>query len=248
MKQMLALLLVLALLPTGLAFSQRGFADLGFAYGFGSGTQFITNTISAGNQTGVYGSYGEGFRFGVTGGYMFNKNFGAQFGFMYILGKSFDGDGPNNAYKLNISGSGFLFVPGVILSMGNERGIDPYARFGIALGFLKQTVKATGANLDYESNASGGITLGVLAGVGAAYSITHMFSIYGEITVLSLTQNPSTLEITKHMENGQTAQDQGKKFDYKDTFDQNNAAQNTRLSVRNPFGSIGITIGGRVNF
>jgi hypothetical protein len=246
MKRALALLLILALLPTGLAFSQGGFAELGFGFGFGAGTQQITSTLSGATQTGVYGSYGEGFRFGATGGYMFSKYFGADFGFMYIIGKSFDGDGQNNA-KLNFSGSGFLFVPGVIVSTGMEK-IEPYSRLGIALGFLKQTITSTAPNNEFNGTASGGISLGILAGVGAAYHVTRMFSIYGELTVLSLTQNPSTFEVTKQLVNGQTGPNQGKKFDYKDTFDVNNQAPNTLLSVRNPFSSVGISIGGRVNF
>lgn len=246
MKRTVALLLVLAIIPVGSALGQRGFADLGFAFGFGAGTQRITSTASGGNITGVYGSYGEGIRFGATGGYMFNKNFGAQFGFTYLIGKSFDGDGQNNA-KINATGSGFLFVPGFIVSTGMDK-IDPYARLGIALGFVKQTTKITGPNLEQEYVSSGGIALGILSGIGATFNITRMFSIYGEFTVLSLTQNPSTLEVTKDMQNGQTGPNQGKKFDYKDTFDQNNQNPNTQLSVRNPFGSVGITIGGRVYF
>ena len=246
MKKACVVVLVLALLPTGLAFSQGGFAELGFGFGFGEGTQQITSTLSGGNLTGVYGSFGGGFRIGATGGYMFNKNFGADFGFMYLIGKSFDGD-QQNGIKLNYSGSGFLFVPGVIVSTGADK-IDPYARLGIALGFLKVNLTGTGNNTEYSDTRSGGITLGMLAGIGAAYHITHMLSIYGEFTVLSLTQNPSTQEITKFTVNGQAQPTQGKKLDYKDTIDQNNQAPNDVLAVRNPFGSIGISIGARVHF
>jgi hypothetical protein len=253
MKRVFSLLLMLALLPVGLAFSQKAFADLGFSYGFGAGTQRITNTLSGGTVTGVYGSYGEGIRFGATGGYMFSKNFGAQFGFMYIIGKSFDGDAKDaqgNNFKQTFSGSGFVVAPGVIFSTGMDK-IEPYARMALALGFLKQTFVQTGPNSEYNSNTSGGLTLGFITGVGAAYNLTRMFGVYAEITMVSMTQNPSTSEITKDVVNGQTQPDQGKKIDYKDTFtltQNNQVPENTALSVRNPFSSVGITIGGRVNF
>jgi hypothetical protein len=243
MKKTLVVLVALALLSLSSAFSQKGFVNAGFAFGFGAGTQQITQKVTATTTEGVYGSFGEGFRFGASGGVMFNKNLGAEFGFTYLVGKTFEGSGQNNTIIKN-SSSGFLLGPTFILATGMEK-INPYAKLGIVLGFLKAKFENNSQNSEFLVENTGGLSLGLVASLGVAFELSHMFSVFGEFTVLSLTQNPSQAEIVKSTANGQAQPNQGKKFDFKDTFDQN-AAANTVLSVRNPFSSAGISVGARI--
>jgi hypothetical protein len=252
-------LLVLALcltLGTTTGLAQGFYVDVNAGYGFGAGTQQMgynyTSTGPASSYEGVYGSLGEGLKFGASAGYMFDENFGAELGLSYWLGKSLE-----YTYKTTTtmqtskwSSWGIVAVPSVVIS-ANLKPVKPYARFGLVLGLLNPKNELnrieTGNNMEAVTEDRGGIALGFAGALGIVVPAGPTVDFFAEAVLDAVNYSPSKYEISKYNINGvdQLPSLSHKEIEYKESFSSNE--QNVTLAVRRPFSSIGLAVGVRIN-
>jgi hypothetical protein len=243
--------------------AQGVYVSANAGYGLGAGTQILgMNQTSAGTTItyysfeGVFGSYGEGFKFGASAGYMFNKNFGTELGLSYWLGKTFEwtANAGWNSQTSKYSCSGFLAVPSIVVS-ADMKTINPYARFGLVFGTMK--VKEEGR---YEENAhiregtieeTGSLAFGYVGALGIVVPAGGTVDIFAEVALHSLTYSPSQSEVTKLTVDGvdQKASLPRTVYKYEESFDLSfpPGTTDTKLAVRRPLSSIGIVVGVRIN-
>jgi len=247
------------------AFSMTFWANVGLAqgwylsanvgYGFGAGTQTIgyntTNSGTTSSSEGVYGSFGEGFKFGASAGYMATRNLGTDLGFSYWLGKTFDmTDNSTGVLTTKASGSGFVAVPSIVLS-ADMNTIDPYARLGLVFAIVKVTQEMnysyTGQTYDKTVEESGNLAFGFAGAFGILVPSSGTVGFFAEVTLCSVTYSPSQTETTKYTVNGvdQLSTITPKVVEYKSS--NSSSDQNTALSVRRPFSFLGINAGVRIN-
>lgn len=252
-------LLVLALcliLGTTAGLAQGFYVGVNAGYGLGAGTQVIgTNYTSTGTTSsyeGVYGSLGEGFKFGASAGYMFNENFGAELGFSYWLGKSIESTykTPTETQTTKWSSWGIVAVPSVVIS-ANLKPVSPYARFGLVLGLLnpKDEISRveTGDNMDAVAEDRGGLAVGFAGALGIVVPTGSTVDFFAEVVLQAVTHSPSKYEITKYIINGvdQLSALPRKEIDYKESF--SSTEQYVTTAVRRPYSSIGLAVGVRIN-
>ncbi len=227
-------------------------------YGLGAGTQALgsSQTSSPGGASsfeGVYGSFGEGFKFGTSAGYMFNKNLGVELGLSYWLGKTFEetlkSSGIVQTRKL--SGSGFVAVPSIVFS-ANMETVSPYARFGLMVGILRRTkeeYRYEQGSLVGESTweATGKLAIGYAGALGVVVPAGGSVDFFAEVALHSLTYSPGQLEITRYVINGvdQKASLTETQYTYEESYDI--STPDVQLAVRRPFSSIGFAVGARIN-
>jgi hypothetical protein len=226
-------------------------------YSLGAGTQTLgsnyTSTGATYSYEGVYGSYGEGFKFGASAGYMFSKNLGAELGLSYWLGNTFKVNYKTTTSLTTIkySGSGFVAVPSIVVS-ANMEGINPYARFGLVLGILKvkqqYRSEQSGNTTEYTAEDTGNLALGYAGALGVLVPSGGTLDFFAEAALHSVNYSPSQSEITKYTVNGidGLASLTQKVTEYKDTYT-SSTTPSTMLSVRRPFSSIGMVVGVRIN-
>ncbi len=251
-------LLVIALcllLGTSAGFAQGFYVGVNGGYGFGSGTQQIgynyTELATGYRYEGVYGSLGEGFKFGASAGYMFDDNFGAELGLSYWLGNSIE-----YAYKtttttqtLKLSSWGIVAVPSVVLS-ASMKHVNPYARFGVVLGLLNpkaevSTVQSSSTAVVVQED-QGGIALGFAGALGVVVTTGSAVDIFAEAVLHSVSYSPSKFEYTKYTVNGvdRLSTIANKTIEYKDSF--SNTDQQVTGAIRRPYSSIGLALGVRI--
>jgi hypothetical protein len=224
-------------------------------YGLGAGTQEIdfnaTFTGTTSSYEGIYGSLGEGFKFGVSAGYMFDKNLGAELGLSYWLGKAFEASliaAMPAGYKW--SGSGFVAVPSIVVS-ANTKTISPYARFGLVLAILKVKRESrdafSGQTIERTLEETGNLAFGYAGALGIVVPAGGAVDFFAEVALYSVTYSPSQEEITKYAVNGVDQKPSLVRTVYKYEDSYNNSTSDVGLAVRRPFSSIGIVVGARVN-
>ena len=280
MKKIILVLLAVSFLPASLAFSQGAYFQLGGGYGLSSGSQVIgQNTTSNGTTTtyeGIFGSFGEGFKFGLTGGAMFTKNLGAELGVMYLLGKTFEetdattGANSTSNSVTKRSGTGLFFAPAFVVAAPLQ-GFTPYAKLGMVIGIPKGKAEMTststsgGTTNSYatKEEVSGGLALGYLGGVGAVFEVGKNVGLFAELLLVAGSWSPSTNELTELTINGvdkladytdpaKSTFYRHRSIDYKDSYTPTAASaanphpNNPMLSVRRPFGSFGVNVGVRI--
>jgi hypothetical protein len=224
-------------------------------YSLGAVTQLIGTNENITDRTdaieGVYGSYGEGFKFGVSGGYMFNDNVGAELGFSYWLGRTMEytfimstGSGVTKC-----SGSGFVAVPSIMVST-NMKTVTPYARFGVVLGMLK--VNQNGRNEDsghfteYTDEETGRLAFGFAGALGVVVPAGGMLDFFAETVLYSLSYSPGQVKPTRYTIDGvDQPLNPPEVYEYRDSYKPTEGSKYL-LSVRRAFSSIGIVAGVRI--
>jgi hypothetical protein len=244
------------LLAANLAVAQEFFVTMNGAYGLGAGTQLVGTSYSpsgtASSVEGVYGSLGEGFKFGVSGGYLFTNHFGAELGLSYWLGKSIDYTykSSTSTQSSAISGKGFVAVPSLIF-LSNLKPVNPYGKFGLVIGLVRskldQSVEDPTTDAEITVEDQGGVAIGFAGALGVIVPTGGPVDFFAEVVLHSLTYSPSKYEITKYTVNGQDRLPTltNKTVDYKESFLTNSPTPVT-LSVRRPFSSIGFSLGARM--
>jgi opacity protein-like surface antigen len=252
----LLLLALCLILGTTAGFAQGFYVSVNAGYGLGAGTQTIgtnhTSTATATSSEGVYGSLGEGFKFGASAGYMFNENFGVELGFSYWLGKSFESTykTPDMTQTSKWSSWGIVAVPSVVIS-ANLKPVNPYARFGLVLGLLNPKDEVgrveNGNNMDAATEDRGGLAVGFAGALGIVVPTGGAVDFFAEAVLHSVTCSPSKYEITKYIINGvdQLSNLPRKEIDYKESI--TSADQYVTTAVRRPYSSIGLAVGVRIN-
>ncbi len=224
-------------------------------YGLGAGTQVFNPSVNSTGTTqtfeGVFGSLGEGAKFGVSGGYMFTNHFGAELGVSYWLGKkiesTYTSSTSNNTY--DVSGAGFVAVP-LLVFLSNLKPVNPYGKFGLIVGFLKSkqetSLRISGVSSEYTFEETGGPAIGFAGALGVIVPTGGAVDFFVEVALHSLTYSPAKQEITKYTVNGQDRLSglTHTSFDFRETV--TSSDQYAYMAVRRPFSSIGFSAGVRV--
>lgn len=236
--------------------AQGLFFTAGAGYGLGAGTQTIGGNLSStGTEAfyeGVYGSFGEGFKFGASAGYMFNRNIGAELGFSYWLGRTleFTIRSTGSTTTFQVSGSGFVAVPSIVIASGMET-INPYARFGVVVGILSTKEEArsvqSGQNAEYTQEESGSLAFGYAGAVGIVVPSGGAVDFFAEVSLYSVTYSPHQEEVTRLTVNGadQLGSLTQRVIEFKESLTSGDPL--AQLAVRRPFSAIGFAVGARIN-
>ncbi len=232
-----------------------GYVTASIGYGLSAGSQQLASKSNGTSREGVYGSFGQGLKFGLTGGYMFSQNVGGELGFLYLIGNSFEGGstGTNSSSTDKHSGSGFMIAPAIIIS--GTGSVMPYAKAGIVLGFLKVTTESSSSFTQGQTRSqsegtgeeTGGVAIGYTGGVGVVFGGGGQLSFFAEVALVNMAYSPSQGELTKATIDGRDVLSPipNKTKVYKDSY--NTTEQNVLAGVREPFGSVGVNVGVRVN-
>ncbi len=253
MSRVIAVLILL--LAANVAVAQEFYLGVNGSYGLGAGTQQIglnaTPSGAATSYEGVYGSLGEGGKFGISAGYLFTKHFGVELGLSYWLEKKIE-----STYKttlssttIGLSGRGFVAVPSIVF-LSNLKPVNPYGKFGLVLGLMKSKQDGTSIDpttrIEYTLEESGGIAIGFAGALGVMVPTGGAVDFFAEVDLHSLTYSPSKQEATKYTINGQDRLPSlaNPSRDYKESF--LSTDQTASLAVRRPFSSIGFSVGARI--
>ncbi|NVO01282.1 MAG: outer membrane beta-barrel protein [Bacteroidetes bacterium] len=259
--------------------AQGVFVKVNVGYGFGIGTQTWMNNstrnvnsvtgVNTGTEEAVKISLGKGLNFAGTIGAMFNKNVGAELGINYLIGgKTTCKDEYNYTGNLiipsytrtteNIFSANMLKINPSILVTSGSKEIDPYAKFGIVLGFGSATSERTETYSSGDINESafkysGGMSIGITSAFGVNFNLNKNMAIFGELNMTNLSYAPKKGIYLKYSENGvdqlATMTTIEKEVEYVDsyTYDSSVAANVTQpdkqTSIKLPFSSLGINLG-----
>ncbi|MDI3479931.1 MAG: hypothetical protein PWQ14_1077 [Rikenellaceae bacterium] len=273
-----ALLMFISLFSIA-AYSQF-YINVGGGYNLGIATQSLlfnyegTNDIEKIENVKV--SLGKGLNFGLNLGYMFNGNIGIDLQCSYLLGDETSGESKDNFTYFNINyydyekesikSQMFRVNPSIIIASGFDK-LDPYAKFGVILGFGSITYNRLYE--EYENNQiqdikvekwkyDGGMAFGISSALGLMYHISDLISVYGELDLVGMSYAPKKGVMTEYTINGAdqlpelTTDD--KEIDFVDdiTYDYDNppssAEPSKELKFYFPYSSIGLNIGVRFSF
>lgn len=263
------------------AYSQF-YINVGGGYNLGIANQSLLqnyeSTDNIDKTENVKISLGKGLDFGLNLGYMFNSNLGIDLQCTYLLGDEATGEYKstytfpffNTKFyeyeKTSIKSQMFRVNPSIIIASGFEK-LDPYAKFGVILGFGSITCsylydRYEDDQLQYkevqEWKLNGGMAFGLSSALGLMYHISDLISIYGELNLVGMSYAPTKGVMTKYTVNGSdrlpdlTTDD--KEIDFVDdiTYDYDNppstAEPMKELKFYFPYSSIGLNIGVRFSF
>lgn len=273
-----ALLMFISLFSIA-AYSQF-YINVGGGYNLGIATQSLLANYESTNDIekieNVKTSLGKGLNFGLNLGYMFNGNIGIDLQCSYLLGDETTGESEDNFTffdinyydfeKISIKSQMFRVNPSIIIASGFEK-LDPYAKFGVILGF--GSINLNYLDEEYENNQledkevvkwkmDGGMAFGISSALGLMYHISDLISVYGELDLVGMSYAPIKGVMTEYTVNGSdqlpnlTTDD--KEIDFVDdiTYDYNNPPSSAEPSkeLKNylPYSSIGLNIGVRFSF
>jgi hypothetical protein len=251
------------------------FVNLSFGYGLGLGSQNITgfsdkndDTTSISTEDQVDVSLGKGLCIKLGLGYMINGNIGFELGASYLLGgkstattTSPFGFNKTKTIESSYYSSMFMINPSVLIASGSE-GINPYAKFGLVLGFgsfyfEKNSTADTFITIQ-KTQYSGGIALGFNASLGCSFTVSDNISIFAEFNMLNMSYSPDKSEIITSTSQGKdllpdyTVRD--KQTDYYETLVSTSMSPlpdtvpNQKLKQSFSFGNIGLNLGVKFNF
>ena len=222
----------------------------------------------------VTGSLGKGFNFGGAFGYMFNKNMGAEIGVSYLLGgkteekykstqKTIETEGTITTNTTNrttsLSSRMLRFNPSIVITSGFE-GIDPYAKFGFIIGtgsvILDSEIDQNDTKSTWKYN--GGVALGMTGAIGANFTVNDKMAFFGEINMVNMSYAPTKGELTESTANdtdllpGSSVSQKEIEFIDSQSYSSDyipppDSEPSKRLKTKYPFGSVGISIGLRMN-
>ncbi|NVN95686.1 MAG: hypothetical protein HXX18_10435 [Bacteroidetes bacterium] len=283
------------------------YASFGLGYGLGLGSQNIdgftdqtstktsTTLPASTTEDQINFSLGKGLCINGAFGYMINGNLGFELGFSYLIGGKNTATNTENenttetivTYTTNTikknetvttyNASMFRLSPSVIISSGME-GINPYAKFGMTIGFgsfykeasengSKRVINKNSGILLYDSTTissslrkdqySGGVAIGFNATLGCAFTVSDNISIFAEFNMINMSYSPTMSEVTEYNENGvnqipSSITAAQKQTYYYDTLTSSTTfdpnASPIALKQSFSFGSIGLNIGMKISF
>ncbi len=285
MKKLILTFLLAAFFCIGQLISQGLYVKIHAGYGMPSSTQNLEeyNNFSFMYEGDLGESYtervnfslGQGINLGGNVGFMFNANFGVELGLSYLVGGKVESRSLENFKswynyindtKMTTSASMLRISPSFIL-VADLIKINPYARFGAVIGKGKITqdvsdyfyddyygIQESTEERSYE--LTGGTSIGLTASIGALYNITGNISLYGEISMISMSYAPEKGKAIKATRNGEDYMDElpryVKEILFLDKLDENYEPSqdepDRRLKQNLPFGSFGLNVGIRIGF
>ncbi len=242
------------ILATNVAVAQGLYFSANGTYGLGAGTQLIgVNMAPAGtaiSYEGVYGSLGEGFKFGVSGGYLFSPHVAAEIGLSYWLGKSIELQwSTSTTGNATWSGKGLVAVPSLVF-LSNLKPVNPYGKFGMVLGLLRTKEESNGndpgGHTEYTAEETGGLTIGFAGALGVIVPTGGAVDFFAEVVLHSVTYSPDKVETTGYTDKNQNHVPTPIHLtsDYETSY--TSIQPDVSLAVRRPFSSIGFSVGARI--
>jgi hypothetical protein len=218
-------------------------------FGLPAGAQYLgmNHDSNIKLHEGVYGSLGEGLRFGGSLGYMFSKHVGMEVGGMFLPGKTFEMKDVVAKRTLKATGSGIMVLPSLVVSAG-EGSVTPYARLGVAIGLVKvkneDNTNATGNVSSFVWEETGGMGIGYVGGLGIIFSASTNLGIFIEGSLVNMSYSPAKEEAKEYTVNGQNQLStiNPKSRDFKDSYTAT-GTNDPVLGVRRPFGSFSVVAG-----
>ncbi|MCX6232559.1 MAG: hypothetical protein NTZ33_13570 [Bacteroidetes bacterium] len=227
-------------------------------------------------------SMGKGLCINWGLGFMVNSNFGFELGMSYLIGGKSTGTHTNVNISTTtfpvttttvdekiFSANMFRINPSIIISSGME-GINPYAKFGMILGFGSYKMEENNTSTAFYSMTDttitsktassrtfdGGIAIGFNAAIGCAFEINSNLSFFGEVNLVSLSYAPTKSELNSYTVDGvdqlSTMSVSQKQIEYYEILKPNTALTqdmpSPALKKSISFGSIGLNLGLRISF
>ena len=253
--------------------SDGGFyVNIGLGYGLALGSQnisgFTDHTVdssSINTESQVDVSLGKGLCLNLGLGYMINTNLGFELGATYLMGSKTTATnvfpfGLNNTQTIvsDYYASMFIINPTIVIASGME-GFNPYAKFGMILGFAsfynEKTSTADTFAVSTKTKYDGGMAIGFNASLGCAFTVSDNISIFAELNLLNMSYAPDKSEITEYSSQGidklsslTVKQIQTNYYDTLLSTTIPDSEPNQALKQSYTFGSIGIHIGMKIMF
>ncbi|HCS20940.1 MAG TPA: hypothetical protein DIW47_10350 [Bacteroidetes bacterium] len=267
----LYMMVIVGSLSANTLFAQGGYVNFNVGYGLKMGSQNLeyfgfynySTTGNASTSEQVLVSLGKGLNLGGTLGYMFNKNIGAELGVSYLIGgKSKAKDTyPGGNAEYTLSSKMLRLFPSLVIATGFEK-INPYAKFGIVIGsgsILYEIVDNDGGDVTkMKMKLNGGIAFGLSSGIGALFNLSEKMAFYSELNMVNLSYAPKKGEVTELTFNGVnflgdlTTREREVEFVDRYTYNPSNPPADSQpsqeLKQKLPYGSIGLSLGLRINF
>jgi hypothetical protein len=254
--KVLTVVIFCTILGASIGLAQGLYLTANAGYSLGAGTQTLgtnySSIVTPASNEGVYGSFGEGFKFGASAGYMFSKNLGAELGLWYWLGNTFEMQNKQTTFSMTskLSGSGFVAIPSIVLS-ANMETINPYARLGLVFGILKRDsetkYQSASQTVEYAEEETGNLAFGYAGALGFLVPAGSTVGFFIEADIHSVTYSPDQIKYTKYTVDGvdRLSSVDPKVYKYKESYP---SGQGTVwMAVRRPFSSVGMVVGVRIN-
>lgn len=199
-----SIIAIAALFIGATAYGQDAYASFGVGYGLGLPGQVIGTSVSIdGNgdatTTNLYGSLGQGVGLNLGAGIMLTDNFGLELGVQYFAGSEItlsetsngiDGSSDESKGQSNQ----VRVLPQLVVSSNNDAGLNIYGKSGIVLPVTGTTIgtftsnpgTSGNAELRYESETVGQLSLGFSGTIGASYAVSDNLSVFGELNGIFL--------------------------------------------------------------
>ncbi|MCU0412255.1 MAG: outer membrane beta-barrel protein [Bacteroidetes bacterium] len=195
-------IIAIALLALSLPVSAQLYvqAGLGYAMSLG-GVQLdrdrIESTTGVESFTYKYGSYGQGFELAGAVGYTVTPSVALELGICYNLGPSYEAkevrQNPAQNRERTHTASLFSLVPSIVVK-GTAWGMNPYARFGVVVGFPSAKMEEVRPNEVITSTYSGNQFFGFHGACGVAFPMSKELVFFGEFTIQGGSWSPTKLE------------------------------------------------------
>jgi len=260
-------------------FAQGFYIRMGLGYAFPQAAQTLDGTATPyngtlNNTTQAYDMKGASFSAGLQGavaaGYMFSGNVGIQLDAnIGIAPKKYTFTADNVDFGGGVSGSvsqvqqastPFMLIPALVVQSGGDK-INFYSRLGLALPLntkiTEDQVQTYGGGSagaltvdDYNLTIKNSFSLGFAGAAGIQYNLSDRVSLWGEVTILSMSAYIKQVQLTAVSENGQSvplsAVSGAQTVNYSKhvTVDSSGANQAT---YSQPFSNVGINVGIRFN-
>lgn len=279
------------------------YVSFGLGYGLGLGSQNMTGfndstyTETEGSLVNpipfmkvtydqINLSLGKGLCINGSVGYMINGNFGVELGLSYLLGGKTTSTQTNEKTTTtqiskgegitSIQASMVRISPSIIIASGME-GINPYAKFGMTLGFGSFNIENTNTSTNTimlpgimdttiinktfnNREFSGGLAIGINATLGCSFTMSDNISIFGEFNMINMSYSPSMSEIKEYSINdvdkmsllttvAQKQTNYYESLEYSSTSTPHTSDEPSQaLKQSISFGSIGLNIGMKITF
>ena len=212
-----AILIVSLLMAPLLSHAQNSYLRVGGGYALGAlktdWTDLYPFMGSPSSETTKIDAFslGQGFHAGGAYGYKINDHLGVELGISYFRGsqqyfdtrlimldfeESEDGRPPTieeGNLRRGFEAKVWQLTPALVLEAGFEK-LNPYGRLGLVVGVgtIEQSVDAEFPSLVLQSRQerTGGVHLGIAAGLGVQYHLSDRWSLYAECTFIGMEMTP----------------------------------------------------------
>ena len=242
--------------------------DAGYGTPVGSQKQIlehVTYTENGFNKENIDFSLGQGMQFGGSLGYMFNEKIGLEAEISYLVSQTVTARWTHEDWNSTTALSARMlnFSPNIVVSTGTDEDISLYAKFGAVIGRGKITSVENevyrGDSIYIKKELSGGLAIGMNAGLGVNFLLSDQVSFFGEIYSRNMSYSPKRGEVTGMLWNGEEQHTDGLEICDREIIfvdeiahtyegERDNSQPTEALSQKYPFGNLGLKIGLRIGF